>query len=227
MGIFRRAKNSVRSKANAAVDRAVDPRKQLERAIHELGEQRKVALQELLSYKTTAKQMERDLAGLEERIATWEKRAMLAIKAGDDEAARTCLREKRHASEEAARLRRDRDEAASYAIELNRSRKQVETKLRVLELKKGTMANQIAAARAGGDAFGRSGELFDEFTRAEDRIDEESVMAEVEAELGGEEGRRGDAGLEADLARAEEGGGGDDALAALKARMRENKQLKG
>jgi len=214
MGIFGRAKNSIKSKANAAVDKLSSPEKEIERVILELEEQRKEALKELLSYKATAKQMEQDLAELEEKAKKWEKRAIIAVKKGDDEAAKTCLREKKRAEVEAAKVRRDRDEASSYAIELNRSRKKVETRLKMLKLKKGTMATQIAAARGKG-AFD-SGDLFDKLDQVEDQIDHDAAMAEADAamELGGD--------FETEVAFASaEPQSSDDALQQLKEKMRE------
>ena len=136
MGFFTRVKDGVKAKANAAIDKAIDPAKEIELAIAELEDQRKAALAELVSYKATAKQMEAEQQKQEERAALWEKRAMAAVKAGDDDAARTALREKKTAQTEAAKIRRDRDEAASYAIQLNKSRKEFETKLQILKLKK-------------------------------------------------------------------------------------------
>ena len=55
MGIFSRIKGGISSKANGALDRAIDPEKELDMAILELEEGRKKAMAELLSYKTTAK----------------------------------------------------------------------------------------------------------------------------------------------------------------------------
>src|SRR5215212_10011387 len=95
MGIFSKIKNGISSKANAAIDKAINPEKELEMAIIELEEGRKKALAELVSYKATAKTLDADLEKHRAKAAEWERRAMLAIKAGDDEAARTALREKK------------------------------------------------------------------------------------------------------------------------------------
>jgi phage shock protein A len=220
MGIFSRMKRAVKSKANAAVDKAISPEKELDMAILELKEQRDRALGELLSYKTTAKQMEQDIERYAKKSAEWEKRAMAAVKAGDDEMAKEALKEKKHCAAQVVQITRDRDEAAGYAIELNRSRKQVETKLRILELKKGTMATQIAAARSGGgDAFGNDNEVWDRFDRAEDKIDEEAIAAEVHAAMEGEELSETDFDARLLQAGAEPASGADDELARLKAKM--------
>ena len=49
MGLFTRMKEGVKYKANAAIDKAIDPAKEIEMAILELEKQRKAALAELNS----------------------------------------------------------------------------------------------------------------------------------------------------------------------------------
>ena len=196
MGIFSRIKTGISSKANAALDKAINPEKELEIAIAELE----------------------------------ERRAMVAIKAGDDEAARLALREKKAAETEAAKIERDKHEAASYAIQLNKSRKEFETKLSMLKMRKGTLATQLAVARApGGDAFGHDSSVWDRFKDAEDRIDSEVIASEVDAAMRGEDAM--EAG-EIDRKLAAITGpsgllgspdGADDPLARLKEKMAEQK----
>jgi phage shock protein A len=232
MGIFSRIKSSISSKANAAIDRAIDPEKEIEMAIAELEEGRKKALAELVSYKATAKQLDNEVEKHRAKAAEWERRAMLAIKAGDDEAARTALREKRASEAEATKIDRDKHEAASYAIQLNKSRKEFETKLQMLKMRKGTLATQLAAARApGGDAFGNDSSVWDRFKAAEDRIDQEAIETEVDAAMRGEEveAKAFDAKLAAAAGAAglpAETDGSDDALATLKEKMAEQKAAK-
>ncbi len=231
MGIFSRIKNGISSKANAALDKAIDPARELEIAIAELEDGRKKALAELVSYKVTAKQLDADALKHRAKAAEWERRAVLAIKAGDDESAKVALREKKTAEVEAARIEHDKHEAASYAIQLNKSRKEFETKLTMLKMRKGTLATQIAVARsAGGDAFGNDTSVWDRFQVAEDRIDSEAIASEVDAAMRGEEALAtsafdtklaaiaGPAGLLGD--------GPDDALAKLKDKIAEQKAAK-
>jgi phage shock protein A len=241
MSIFGRMKRAVKSKANAAIDKAIDPAREIEMAILELETQHKAALKDLLSYKTSAKAMEADIARLEEKQRLWESRAMAAVKKGDDELARQCLREQKTVTADLDRVRRDRNEAAGYAAELNRSRKQVDTRLQMLRLKKGTMATQIAAARSGtGNAFGMSDKPFERLDRAEEAIESDAIAAEVESGMGTDRVGEPSAGIseaEFDAALRDAGGepaeaGGDDALAQLKAKMAadragKQKQLKG
>lgn len=221
MGIFSRIKSGISGKANAALDRAIDPEKQLEIAIAELEEGRKAAMQELLTYKASAKRFDNELEKMRSKAAEWEKRAMAAVKAGDDEAAKTALREKKQVELEATKVERHKLEAASYAVKLNNSRKEFDTKLQLLKLRKGTLATQIAAGKsAGGDAFGNDSSVWDRFAMAEDRIDQEAIESEVDAAMRGESAA--DLELESKLAAAERAvgpAGPQDALTALKAKM--------
>jgi phage shock protein A len=226
MSIFSKIKRGISSKANAALDKAIDPEKELDMAILELEEGRKKALAELVTYKATAKQLDNDVQKFRTKADEWERRAMLAIRAGDDEAAKTALREKKLAEQEAAKIERDKHEAASYAIQLNRSRKEFETKLTMLKLRKGTLATQIAAARsANGDVFGNDSSVWDKFKQAEDRIDQEAIESEVDSAMRGEDV---DAQLfDAKLAALPAGPAGpEDALAQLKAKMAADKEAK-
>ena len=157
---------------------------------------------------------------------------MVAIKAGDDEAAKVALREKKACETEYAKIERDKHEAAGYAIQLNKSRKEFETKLQLLKMRKGTLATQIASARsANGDAFGNDMSVWDKFKSAEDRIDQEVIESEVDAAMRGEDAEG--AALEAKILAASRKdeqlalpGGAEDALGKLKAKMAADKAAK-
>ena len=231
MGIFSKIKNGISSKANAALDKAIDPEKEVEMAILELEEGKKKALAELISYKATAKNMDNDLEKYKAKAAEWERRAMVAIKAGDDEAAKLALREKKTCETEYTKILRDKNEASGYAIQLNKSRKEFETKLQILKLRKGTLATQIASARsAGGDAFGNDSSVWDRFHAAEDRIDREAIESEVDAAMRGEDVEA--AALDAKILAASKKAdqlalpGESDPLADLKAKMADAKAAK-
>lgn len=231
MGIFSKIKQGISSKANAALDKAIDPEKELDMAVMELEDGRKRALAELVSYKATAKQLDNDLQKLKAKAAEWERRAMVAVRAGDDGAARLALKEKTAAEQEYVKIERDKHEAASYAIQLNKSRKEFETKLQILKLRKGTLATQIASARSsGGDAFGNDTSVWDRFKAAEDRIDHEAIESEVDSAMRGEDFDA--AALEAKILAASNKGdqhalpGETDPLADLKTKMAEQRAAK-
>jgi phage shock protein A len=231
MGFFGKIKSGISSKANAALDKAIDPEKELDMAIMELEDGRKKAMQELITYKATAKLLDADIEKFKAKATEWERRAMVAVKAGDDDAARIALKEKKQAETEVVKITHDKHEAASYAIQLNKSRKDFEVKLKILKLRKGTLATQIASARtANGDVFGNDGSVWEKFKQAEERIDAEAIESEVDASMRGEEldTQSFDQKLMAASAKAPAGllANPDDPLAALKTKMAEQKAAK-
>lgn len=223
MSIFSRIKQGISNRANAALDAAIDPAKELDLAILELEDGRKKALAELVSYKETAKRMSLDVDKYRAKAQEWEQRAMLAVRAGDDDAAKLALREKKQCELEAAKIAKDQAEAQSYAVALNKSRKEFETKLTMLKLRKGTLATQLAAAKGKGDVMSATGDAWERFAQAEARIDDAAIAAEVDAALRGE---ASGAETEARFVALERGAGAQaatgtplDPLAALKAKM--------
>lgn len=228
MGMFSRMKTAFRSKGNAAVDKASDPGKELDRAIRELEETHQAAMKELLDYKTSAKRMEQDLSRLADEIALWDQRARAAVKKGEDELAKKCLREKKRREDERASIERDQKEAQAYAAELNKSRKQAEARLKMLKMRKGTLATQIASARSGqSTVLAGEDELFERLGKAEERIDEGAVAAEIDATMATDDLDAKTAGDDAGAVEgaAELGASSgeaqtDAALADLKAKMK-------
>ncbi len=232
MGIFSRMKRSISSKANNAIDKMTDPEKELELAISELEDNRKAAIKELIAYKATAKTMEQDIDKEQKRADEWEKRAMAAVKAGDDDLAKKAIIEHRRSLAEVVKIKADRDEAASYAIQLNKSRKTFDTKLQMLKLRKGTLATQMKAAKTGSP-LGVDNSVFERMEEAERRIDEEAIEAEVFASMQGEDYDSQLGGAEFDQKLLAAGGdlsapvdGSADPLEALKAKMAAEKKQK-
>lgn len=218
MSMVGRLKRALASKTKTTERKSKNPEKELSRIIFELEEQHKLALKELLNYKTTSKQLARDLERLAEEAKTWDRRAREAVRRGDDELAKKCLREKRQRVVESEQIRRDRDEAASYAAELNHSRKQVESRLRALKLRQGTLSRQLKAARSGGSIIGDGGAAEGTLDKAEHLIDEQAAEAEISAALAGDD--RGRSEIDASLERATASADADAALAELKAKMK-------
>lgn len=215
MSMVGRLKRALASKTKSTSKKSKDPKKELSRVIFELEEQKKRALKELLSYKTTQKQLEHEVARLSTEADSWDKRARDAVRAGQDDLAKKSLGEKRRCLAERDQIRRDQNEAAVYAAQLNQSRKDVEGRLRSLKLREGTLARQLSAARSGGSVVGDGRGAMDALDRAEHLIDEQAAEAELSADL---DGGRGEA--DAELERATDEADADAALAALKAKMK-------
>jgi phage shock protein A len=97
MGIFARLATLIKSNLNDLISRSEDPEKMLNQVVVEMEQQlieaKKQVAVSIADEKRLAKQAEQEMAN----AAEWERRAMLAIKAGDENLAREALaRKKEH-----------------------------------------------------------------------------------------------------------------------------------
>jgi phage shock protein A len=99
MGIFARLASLIKSNLNDLISKSEDPEKMLNQVVidmrQQLDEAKKQVAVSIADEKRLAKQAEQEVAN----AAEWERRAMLAIKAGDDALAKEALmRKKEHDS---------------------------------------------------------------------------------------------------------------------------------
>ncbi len=237
MGIFDRMGKVISSNVNALLDKAEDPKKNLDLIVEEMKDQIKAAKKELVEGVAAEKVLRRKVEELDAEVEKWDRRAELALKADDEKLAREALVQKKRVIGERDRAEALRAEQRSAVLSMKAELERMETKQQELSVKKGTLAAQIRQARAGGGSEGlgakSGGSAFEDFRRMEDQID--TQVAEVAASREVDEALRGDRmaadDLEAKFAALEGGaslsggskGGGtdvDDELAALKKRIR-------
>lgn len=238
MGIFDRMGKVISSNVNALLDKAEDPKKSLDLVVEEMKDQLKSARKELVEGVAAEKVLRKKVDELDADVQKWERRAELALKAGDEKLAREALVQKKRVVGERDRAEALRAEQRSAVLNMKAEMERMEHKSEELAAKKGTLAAQLKQARAGGGAEGLGAKAgssaFAEFRRMEDQI--EGHVAEVAAHKEVEEAMR-DGGasseeLEAKFARLEHGGSSksptdksgspeiDDELAALKKKVR-------
>ncbi|APR85088.1 Phage shock protein A [Minicystis rosea] len=237
MGIFDRMGKVISSNVNALLDKAEDPKKSLDLVVEEMKDQLKAAKKELVEGVAAEKVLRKKVDDLDADVQKWERRAELALKAGDEKLAREALVQKKRVVGERDRAEALRAEQRSAVLNMKAEMERMEQKQQELAARKGTLAAQLKQARAGGgaEALGAKsgGSAFNEFRRMEDQI--ESHVAEVaahkEVEDAMQDGGLSREELEAKFARLEHGGSSssgeksgspeiDDELAALKKKVR-------
>jgi len=220
MGILGRMSQVIKSNLNSLIDKAEDPEKMIEHTIDEMGSEIKKARKEVISTvaaeKGMAKKRDEHLA----EAQSWEDKAMLALKANDEELAREALRRKGKSKAEADRVEEARRGQDAYAMELKSALEQLENKVEDLKLRKQTIASQVRQARtaperAGGSASRFGSKSLEDLDRMSTKI--EAFEAEAEAQAAIEDPKRPD--LDRRFAELEKETGVDDELAALKKKL--------
>jgi phage shock protein A len=237
MGIFDRMGKVISSNVNALLDKAEDPKKSLDLIVEEMKDQVHAAKKELVEGVAAEKVLRKKVDELDADVQKWERRAELALKAGDEKLAREALVQKKRVVGERDRAEALRAEQRSAVLNMKAELERMEQKQQELAARKNTLSAQIKQARAGGgaEALGAKGgtSAFAEFKRMEDQV--EGHVAEVAAHREVEEALASDGlsreELEAKFAQLEHGGGKsptdktaspeiDDELAALKKKVR-------
>ncbi len=224
MGIFSRMNRVIKSNLNSLVDKAEDPEKLIGQTISDMESEVKKAKKDLLATLGTAKRLVKKAKEHEEEVDSWENKAVLALRQGDEDLAREALRRKGRAKTLAEDVRKQAADAESSADEMKSTLDGIERKIDELKSKKGTLAAQVRRARetpsdtAGGGGGRFRSEALDELDRMTGRIDQ--LEAEVEAADVLDDPKRAE--VEARFRALEKGTKNDqveDELAALKAKL--------
>ena len=180
MGIFSRFNRVLKSNLNSLMDKAEDPAKLIDQTIVEMESELKNARRELVKTLGTAKRLDKKREEYEEEVRRWEDKAVLALKAGDEELAREALRMKMRVSRQAEDTARQAAEQDRAARQMQDTLEEIERKIDDLKARKGTLAASVRRARQEpADALGTSGGAFGDLQRLSGRIDQ--LEAEVEA----------------------------------------------
>lgn len=225
MSIFKRISDLVKSNVNDALDKAEDPRKVLEQTILDMEGDHRKAKQKLLESMTLTKQTEKQAENMRKTAVDWEQKAMAALKAGNEELARTALGEKQKTEELAAEAEAGVAAQRQSTEDLKAQIKGLEDKIAEAKRKKDELIARLNAAdmqkKQAAVVSGTStsavtdNAAFDTFNRMVEKIENTEAEADARRELLGDKAPEVDAELKKLTAQQT----ADDALNALKAKM--------
>ena len=222
MGIFSRLGTLIKSNINDLITKAEDPEKMLTQVLLEMQQQLAEAKKAVAVAIADEKKLQKQTVVEQDKAKEWERKAMVAVRGGDDGLARQALARKQEHENVAGQFQ-TQWLAQKQAVEklkdalrlLNNKIEEAKRKKNILiaRKKRAEAQQQIANTMQGlGDTS-----AFDTFDRMADRIALMEAEAEAGAELAGE--LSGDT-LESKFLALEAGGANDDdALAELKAKM--------
>lgn len=184
MGVFSRLADIVNSNINSLLDSAEDPRKIIRLIIQEMEE----TLVEVRSAAARSiaerKEIERQLARLEQAQAEWVRKAEIALQKGREDLSRAALVEKGKLGEAITALRDDYESLGAALAKGEADIEKLETKLRETKVRQKAMetrhesaSNQLRTRQKIYDT--RVDEAFTRFEHIERRIDR--VEGEIEA----------------------------------------------
>ena len=221
MSIWKRLKTLMKSNINAMISGAEDPEKILNQLIVDMREQfleaRKQVATTIADEKRLKRQYEQELKKAQE----WEKKAMMAVKAGREDLARQALGRKTEHDNIAVGFQEQWMAQKQAADQLREALQMLNKKIQEAQRKKNLIIARQKRAEAQKKIYDtmsglKNNSAFDTFARMEEKVDRAEAEAQAAAELSQEGGDSLDHEFD-QLASSD--GVQDDALAALKAKM--------
>ncbi|MBK8266574.1 MAG: PspA/IM30 family protein [Nannocystis sp.] len=221
MGLFSRLGTLIRSNINGLINKAEDPEKMLNQVLVDMKQQLVEAKKQVAVAIADEKRLKKQVEQEEAKAADWEKKAMLAIRAGDDGLARAARSRGRASTTRSprpcassGRRRRARWSSSRGAL------RGLDTKIEEAKRKRNMLVSRQKRAEAQrmiNDTLQgiNSASAFDTFERMSDRVTQLEAEAEATSEIGG---ALAESSLESQF-KALEASSVDDQLEALKAKM--------
>ncbi|MBI3072513.1 MAG: PspA/IM30 family protein [Deltaproteobacteria bacterium] len=221
MGIFGRLGTVLRSNINDLISKAEDPEKMLNQIIADMQESliesKKQVAVAIADEKRLKKQWDSELAQAQE----WERKAMMAVRAGNDELAREALSRKAEHDKLGGEYQKnwERQKASCDALRdtlrllTNKIEEAARKKNLLIARKKRAEAQKTIHATMQGL---QDNSAFAAFDRMEAKIDQSEAEADAMGELSSD---AAEVGLEDKFKSLETTASADDALASLKAKM--------
>jgi len=220
MAIFQRIGTLLKSNVNDMINKAEDPEKMLNQMLLDMQEQLVEAKKQVATSVADEKKLRREFEKNKELSAEWEKKAMLAIKAGKDDLAKQALERKNEHDTQAQGFEKNWHAQKAAVDQLKSALTKLNNKINEAKRKKNLLVARAKRAEAqqtiAETMSGMSNtSAFDTIARMEEKVDTMEAEAVATTEIGME--FSGD-NLEKEF-ESLDALESDDALAALKEKM--------
>ena len=221
MGIFSKIGTLFKSNINDMISKAEDPEKMLNQVLVDMKQQLVEAKKQVAVAIADEKRLKKQFEDEAAKVADWERKAVLAVRAGDDGLAREALARKTEHEEHANTMETQWGSQKTAVDQLKDQLRNLNGKIEEAKRKKNILVARKKRAEAQQKIHETMSGLsdtsaFDTFDRMAQKIDQLEAEAEAGAEVAGE--LTGD-NLESRFKQLEAGAGADQQLLELKAKM--------
>jgi phage shock protein A len=222
MGIFSRLGTLIKSNLNELISKAEDPQKMLNQIVLDMQNQLVEAKKQVAVSIADEKRLKKQLDEQSELSKEWERKAMMAVRSGDDGLAKEALRRKQEHDTQVVEFGKQWDLQKQAVDKLKEQLRTLNDKIEEAKRKKNILIarqKRAEAQKAIQDTMRGLSDTnaFDSFDRMSQRVDQIEAEAEASTELGNE--LAGDTLAQKFKALESTGSGADAALEELKAKM--------
>ena len=189
MGIFSRLKTLISSNVNDAISKAEKPEKMLNQLIIEMQEQLVESKKAVALAIADEKKLEREVANQEAQAQDWERKAMMAVKAGKDDLAKEALLRKQEYDNAYSEYRKQWESQKASVAKLKESLRDLQNKIDEAQRKKNLLIARAKRAEAQQkiqntiSSVNGNRSAFDAFDRMAQKVDQMEAQADAAKEL--------------------------------------------
>ena len=189
MGLFSRLKTLVSSNINDLISKAEKPEKMLNQLIIDMQEQLVESKRAVALAIADEKKLERETANQKLLAQEWEKKAMLAVRAGKDDLAKEALLRKQEYDNAHAEYQKQWELQKDSVEKLKESLRELQNKIEEAQRKKNLLIARAKRAEAQQkiqntmSSVGGNRGTFDAFDRMAQKVDQMEAEADAAKEL--------------------------------------------
>lgn len=215
MGIFDRFKTVISSNINDMISKAENPEKMLNQLIIDMNQQMVESKKAVAMAIADEKKIERELLEQKRQAEEWERKAVIAVKAGRDDLAKEALLRKQEAENYYLQLKPQWESQKAAVEKLKETLRQLQNKIDEATRKKNILIARAKRAEAQQKiqktltSMSGNTSAFETFDRMAKKVDEMEARAEAHAELAD---LSQSSSLEKEFSKLESSGAGADLL---------------
>jgi phage shock protein A len=221
MGIFARIARLIKANLNALISGAEDPDKILTQILEDMSKQLMEAKQQVAVAIADEKRLGKQAQAEKEKVAEWERRAVLAVRAGNDALAKEALARKAELSTLADQYQAQWQKQKTSVDQLKLALRALNNKIEEAKRKKSLLVARQKRAEAHSRIQEtmsglKNASAFEAFDQMASKVEQMEAQAEAHVELAGE--YSGDT-LAQKFSELDATAGAEEELLALKRRM--------
>jgi phage shock protein A len=224
MGIFSRLKTLISSNVNDMINKAENPEKMLNQLLIDMNEQLIESKKAVAMAIADEKKLERETANQQAQAQEWERKAMLAVRSGQDDLAKEALLRKQEYDNSYQEYQKQWTAQKASVEKLKESLRELQAKIEEAQRKKNLLVARAKRAEAQqkiqntiSSVTGNTS-AFDAFDRMSKKVDQMEAQADAAKEL---EDLSADSNLEKKFAALEKSDSSADLmLTELKEKMK-------
>jgi phage shock protein A len=189
MGLFSRLKTLISSNVNDLINKAENPEKMLNQLLIDMNTQLIESKKAVAMAIADEKKLERETASQESQAQDWEKKAMLAVRAGKDDLAREALLRKQEYENAAVEYRKQWEAQLAAVDKLKSSLRELQNKIDEAQRKKNLLIARAKRAEAQQkiqstmSSVSGNRNAFNAFDRISQKVDQLEAQADAAKEL--------------------------------------------